>query len=213
MAGTRSYGDACGIARAFDVIGERWAPLIVRELLLGPKRFTDIQVGLPKASPNVLSQRLRELEQAGVVRRRRLPPPAASQVYELTDWGQDLEPAFAALGRWGSRSPAPRSETPLSVDALVVAMRTMCGPSPDPELNAMVELRLGRDVFRARVSSGRLHLSRGPCDRPDAVLETEPVTLQGMLFHGHPLDDALARGDARMQGDIDKVRALLALFG
>src|SRR6266567_3955340 len=178
MAGTRSYGDACGIARAFDVIGERWAPLIVRELLLGPKRFTDIQVGLPKASPNVLSQRLRELEQAGVVRRRRLPPPAASQVYELTDWGQDLEPAFAALGRWGSRSPAPRSETPLSVDALVVAMRTMCGPSP------------------------------GPCDRPDAVLETEPVTLQGMLFHGHPLDDALARGDARMQGDIDKVRAL-----
>ena len=84
---TRTYGEACGIPRALDVVGERWALMIVRELVLGPKRFTDLRTGLPHASPNVLSQRLRELEQAGVVRRRKLPPPAASQVYELTDWG------------------------------------------------------------------------------------------------------------------------------
>src|ERR671932_1050136 len=108
MATMRSYQDGCAVAHALDFVGERWALLVVRELLLGPKRFTDLRTGLPGVSPNVLAQRLRELEQAGVVRRRRLPPPAASQVYELTEWGVDLEPVLTALGRWGSRSPAPR---------------------------------------------------------------------------------------------------------
>jgi DNA-binding HxlR family transcriptional regulator len=98
----RTYGDPCGIARALDVVGERWALLVVRELLLGPKRFTDLRTGLPGASQNVLAQRLRELEQARVVRRRRLPPPARIWVYELTEWGLELEPVVLALGRWGS---------------------------------------------------------------------------------------------------------------
>ena len=92
MAGKRSYGDACGIARALDVVGERWSLMVVRELLLGPKRFTDIRSGLPHVSPDVLAQRLRDLEQAGIVHHRRLPPPYASQVYELTDSGRALEP-------------------------------------------------------------------------------------------------------------------------
>src|SRR5207248_7286064 len=103
MATTRTYGDGCAIARALDLVGERWALLVVRELLLGPKRFTDLRSGLPNASPNVLSERLRELEEAGVLRRRKLPPPAAAWVYELTAWGRDLEPVVTALGRWGSR--------------------------------------------------------------------------------------------------------------
>src|SRR3954452_5144800 len=102
MAGTRSYDDACGIARALDVIGERWALLVVRELVFGPKRFTDLQAGLRRVSPDVLAQRLRDLEAAGVVARRTLPPPAASRVYELTDRGRELEPVLRALGRWGS---------------------------------------------------------------------------------------------------------------
>ena len=111
MATTRTYGDACGIPRALDRVGERWALMVIRELVLGPKRFTDLRTGLPGASPNVLAQRLRELEHAGVVRRRRLPPPAASQVYELTDWGRELEPVLLALGRWG----APVSYTHLTL--------------------------------------------------------------------------------------------------
>src|SRR5215204_4140654 len=90
MATMRTYDDGCAAAHALDLIGERWALLVVRELLLGPKRFTDLRAGLPNASPNVLAQRLRELEAAGIVRRRKLPPPAASRVYELTEWGQDL---------------------------------------------------------------------------------------------------------------------------
>ena len=95
----RTYDDACAAAHALDLIGERWALLVVRELLLGPKRFTDLRAGLPGVSPNVLAQRLRELERAGVVRRRKLPPPAASRVYELTDWGKELEPVIVRLGR------------------------------------------------------------------------------------------------------------------
>src|SRR4051794_40586324 len=109
MATTRTYGDGCAIARALDVVGERWALLIVRELLLGPKRYTDLRRGLPNASPNVLSERLRELEQAGVVQRRKLPPPASSRVYELTEWGLDLEEVVQSLGSWASRSPMPPS--------------------------------------------------------------------------------------------------------
>src|SRR5829696_7206603 len=105
MTTMRTYGDGCAIAQALDLVGERWALLVARELLLGPKRYTDLRRGLPNASPNVLSQRLGELERAGVLRRRKLPPPAASRVYELTEWGMELEPVIVRLGRWGARSP------------------------------------------------------------------------------------------------------------
>src|SRR5438067_4403702 len=103
MPPKRTYGDRCGIARALDLIGERWALLVVRELLLGPKRFTDLKKGLPNASPNVISERLRELEQAGVVRRDKLPPPAGSRVYALTDGGRELEHLVVSLGHWAAR--------------------------------------------------------------------------------------------------------------
>ena len=109
----RTYGDPCGIARALDLVGERWALLVVRELLLGPKRFTDLREALPRVSADVLSQRLRELERTGVLRRAKLPPPAGSRVYELTEWGRELEPVVLALGRWGSRGPFPDGGAPL----------------------------------------------------------------------------------------------------
>src|SRR3954463_5634306 len=103
----RTYGDRCGVARALDVVGERWALLVVRELLLGPKRFTDLRAGLPHVSADVLTQRLKELEQAGVWRRGTLPPPAGSRIYELTERGRELEPIVISLGRWGSVAPFP----------------------------------------------------------------------------------------------------------
>ena len=121
----RSYRDLCGIARALDVVGERWALLVVRELLFGPKRFADLHRGLPGLSQNVLTQRLRELEASGVLARRRALPPAAGLIYELTDRGRTLEPVLLALGRWGSPlSPQPDSAEELSPDALIVALRT-----------------------------------------------------------------------------------------
>src|SRR3954465_10608233 len=122
MAAKRTYGDRCGIARALDAVGERWALLVVRELLLGPKRFTDLRTGLPHVGPDVLAQRLKELEAAGIVARRTLPPPAASKVYELTPRGAELEPVVLALGRWGSVAPGPE-DAAIGVDAFVIALK------------------------------------------------------------------------------------------
>ena len=145
------------MARALDVIGERWALLVVRELLLGPKRFTDLRAGMPNLTPDVLSQRLRELEQAGVLRRDKLPPPIASQVYELTDWGRELEPVVLGLGRWGSRAPFPPGDAALGVDSLVLALKTLYDPGrADGLLGSSFELRLGDQRFEARPKEGRL---------------------------------------------------------
>src|SRR5690349_8050175 len=119
MTTLRTYGDGCGIAHALDLLGERWALLVVRELLLGPKRFTDLRDGLPNASPNVLAQRLRELEQAGVVHRRTLAPPAGSRVYELTDWGRTLKPILLSLGTWALRSPSFPDDAPVGTDSVI----------------------------------------------------------------------------------------------
>ena len=110
MVTARSYRQHCGIARALDLVGERWALLVIRELVLGPRRFTDLREGLPGIATNVLSQRLRELARDGIVARRKLPAPAASNVYELTEYGRELVPITLALGRWGARSMGPRQE-------------------------------------------------------------------------------------------------------
>src|SRR5687767_2362711 len=132
----RSYGDPCGIARALDLVGERWSLLVVRELLFGPKRFTDLRAGLPGASPNVLSQRLRELEGGGVVRRRKEGPAT----YELTEWGRELRPLLVGLGRWGARSRA-RPAGALGVDALMVALESTFVPARAEGRTATYELR------------------------------------------------------------------------
>src|ERR671924_23795 len=113
----RTYGDRCGVARALDLVGERWALLVVRELLLGPKRFTDLRSGLPHVSPDVLSQRLRELEEAGIVRRGKLPAPAGSRIYELTERGRQLEPVILELGRFDvARGSAEDADATIEAD-------------------------------------------------------------------------------------------------
>jgi DNA-binding HxlR family transcriptional regulator len=191
MATTRTYGDGCAIARALDLVGERWALLVVRELLLGPKRYTDLRRGLPNASPNVLSERLRELERAGVVRRRKLPPPAGSRVYELTDWGLQLEETVIALGRWGVQAP---SEAPVrSADSVVLALRAQVDPGA---VQGRYELRVGDDRFRVELADGAITAERGSADRPDAAIEADPDTLDAVLRGRRPLADATIEGDA-----------------
>ncbi len=143
MVGRRKYDEGCAVSHALDLIGERWALLVVRELLLGPKRFTDLRRGLPHVGPDVLAQRLRELEQAGVLRRRTLAPPAGSRVYELTDRGQELEPVLLALGTWGSAAPVPPGHPQLGVDSAMIALRTLFDAGAAGELDATFELRLG----------------------------------------------------------------------
>jgi len=213
MSSKRSYGDACGIARALDVVGERWALMIVRELLLGPKRFTDIRRGLPHVSPDVLAQRLRDLEQAGILHHRRLPPPYASQVYELTASGRALEPALIELGRWGGTyAPPPGDGMGMSLDAYIVSLRTLFDPARAGDLAARVELRLGDERFRVVIGDGRVEAGRGELPDADAVVETDPDTLIDVL-HGHrPLAEALAAGTMRFGGDKRKARRFTELF-
>jgi DNA-binding HxlR family transcriptional regulator len=199
----RTYGDRCGIARALDVVGERWALLVVRELLLGPKRFTDLRTGLPNVGPDVLAQRLRDLDERGVVQRRTLPPPAASQVYELTEWGHELEPVVLGLGRWGSRVPAA-DDAPLGPDAAMLALKTMFRPSGRPR--GRYEIRLGDVAYDVRVDGTRLDVARGTAERPDATIATDPGTLATVLWHGG--DEA----DLDVEGDRAAVTRFLGYF-
>jgi DNA-binding HxlR family transcriptional regulator len=212
MATTRTYDDGCAAAHALDLVGERWALLVVRELLLGPKRFTDLKSGLPHASPNVLAQRLRDLEAAGVVRRGKLPPPAASRIYELTEWGRDLEPVIIALGRWGVRSPTKPPDAELGVDSLILSFRTMFDPDRAEGLDALYEFRLGEDRFRAEVAEGRLEIARGTVEQPDATVEAEAGTLAALVYDELELNDTLSSGDLSIKGDRAVVERFLALF-
>lgn len=209
MAGKRTYGDRCGVARALDVIGERWALLLVRELLLGPKRFTDLRAGMPKLTPDVLSQRLRELEQAGVLRRDKLPPPIASQIYELTDWGRELEPVVLGLGRWGSRAPFPPGDATLGVDSLVLALKTLYDPGrADGLLGSSFELRLGEQRFEARPKHGRLEVTRGAATNPDATIASDPGTLEHILWHSQ----SLTTEDLAITGNREAAVRFLTMF-
>jgi DNA-binding HxlR family transcriptional regulator/putative sterol carrier protein len=212
MGSRRTYGDRCGIARALDVVGERWALLVVRELLLGPKRFTDLRAGLPGLSPDVLSQRLRELEQAGLVCRRKLTPPAGSRVYELTERGLAIEPILLELGRWGSQTPLPEGDAPFSADSFVLALRTLFDPAAAEGVDVTLELRLGEDGFRSHVADRRLDVARGSAEEPDAVVESSPSALAAVLWHDRPLAEALRTGDVEIEGSTPAVKRFLGVF-
>ncbi len=209
---TRTYGEGCGISHALDLVGERWALLVVRELLLGPKRFTDLREGLPNVSPNVLAQRLRELEEADVVRRRKLPPPAGSWIYELTDWGRDLKPIVISLGAWAVRSATFPRDTAVSADSVVLALGTFFDAEAAGDLDAGYELRLGDNVFGVRVADGRIELGREGAEDPDATIETDPNTLRTLIWQGGSLTDALNAGDITIRGDERAVTRFLGLF-
>jgi len=208
----RTYADGCGTAHALDLVGERWALLVVRELLLGPKRFTDLRRGLPGAAPNVVAQRLRDLEAVGLVRRRTLPPPAASKVYELTEWGQELEPVIRALGKWGSRSPYAQHDAPLSVDSLVLAMRTMFEPARAAGFTTTLALRIDGDEFRVRVDGEDFHVERSATGPADVTVTAPVAALDGVIWGGADLDDAVRTGKIAVDGDLASVRRFAELF-
>jgi DNA-binding HxlR family transcriptional regulator len=212
MGNRRTYGESCAASHALDLVGERWALLVVRELLLGPKRFTDLRVGIPHASPNVLSQRLRELEEAGVVRRGTLPPPAASRIYELTEWGRGLEPVILALGSWGSRSPSLPRDAGMSVDCHILALKTVFDSEAADGVDATYQLRIDGHRFRARVSDGRFEVTRGTLEDPDAAITTDAGTLAALLWEGRRLDEARRAGDIEITGDEKAVARFLRLF-
>ncbi len=206
MSGLRSYEDPCGIARALDLIGERWALLVVRELLLGPKRFSELRGGLRGASPNVLSQRLRELEQAGVVER------GEGTCYQLSAWGHQLHPILCQLGRWGAASPH-RPSGELSPDALLVALESTFDPAAAAGLRGTFELQLAGAWYTALVAGSALSITRSPSGSAGpaaalATIVTDPSTLRAVVFG----DRKLAEADVELRGDATAARKLLRSF-
>jgi DNA-binding HxlR family transcriptional regulator len=210
----RGYRQACGIARGLDIVGERWALLVVRELLLGPKRFTDLRAGLPGASPNALTDRLIELTRSGVIRRRQLPRPAASWIYELTEWGQQLEPIVLALGTWALGAPARTEQSFVSLDSLMLTIRTYYTPltgSPTPAVSIAVRILSdsGTQAFGIWLDADSARVGHELPGRPDAVITTDIPTLLDVL--GDP--DRLASIPKRrmtITGNHDAVRRLIA---
>ncbi|MFI9818031.1 winged helix-turn-helix transcriptional regulator [Saccharothrix variisporea] len=210
MASKRKYEESCAAAHALDLVGERWALLVVRELLFGPKRFTDLRAGIPGASPDVLSQRLRQLERAGVVRRRKLPPPAGTRVYDLTAWGRELEPVIVGFGRWGGRSPGLDHRAAIGADAVMLAFKTLFDPRLSAGCVADVFVRVGGEGFRVSLSDNEIDVRRGDAAGADAVVVTDPATLHGIVWGTRSPAEAEAAGEVAVQGDRDRFACLLS---
>ena len=208
----RSYGQFCGLARALELVGERWALLIVRDLLVGPRRFTDLRQGLPRIPTNVLSERLKELEHAGVVRRRVLPRPAASVVYELTDYGSQLDDVVMRLGVWGAQSLGePGPEEIITPDSMTMALRSTFRPEAARGLNVRYELRLGEIVLHARVANGRLTVGEGPLADADLIVDAGPG-IKALLAGDVTPSQAIDSGILRVTGDPALLERFAELF-
>ena len=209
---SRRYDDACGAAHALELVGERWALLVIRELMLGPKRFSDLRSDLPGISANVLTQRLEGLENAGVLVRRKLPPPASSHVYELTPWGYEAEPIFQTLGRWAARSPAHDPSLPLSAVSLLLSFRTMVAPDRIAGLEADIGLHLGRETYRLRIAGGALQVQRAELEGARLVLNGTPTSVAAAVYGGVPLEALEAEGLLVVEGDRAIARNFVTLF-
>jgi len=191
----RGYDDACGTAHALELIGERWALLVLRELMLGSRRFSELRADLPGISANVLTQRLNDLEQRGLVVKKRLPPPASVQVYEATAWGLEAEPIVQALGRWAARSPRHDPTLPISGVSILLSFRTMFDPLRAKDMKATIAFRFGEDRYYVEIGDGKLVARRGEPDAADLIVTAEPTMLAAVVYGKQPLDLVGIEGD------------------
>jgi DNA-binding HxlR family transcriptional regulator len=204
----RWYDDACGTALGMELVGERWSLLIVRELLLGPRRFSALRAGLPGISANVLTQRLEGLEASGIIERRTLPPPANVRVYALTSWGQECEPIVLGLARWALRSPLHDPRLSFSPTAMMLSLKMLLVPERAKDMRAVIGMRLDGEDYVARVEAGFITVARGEASGTDAVLTGSPGAMLPQFFGGLPLAEAEAAGRVSVAGD----RACAARF-
>jgi DNA-binding HxlR family transcriptional regulator len=207
----RSYEDACGTALALDVVGERWALLVVRELVFGPKRFRDLRAGLSNASQNVLSQRLRELEDSGVVHKVELGPPVSAAAYALTERGRALEPVLIELGRWGAGAPGGHGPD-LSTDAFMLLLKTLHRPSPRP---LAARLLVGADAFDVvwRGQPDAISVTRGTHADVDVTMRADVPTLWRLIFTDLTVPAAIAAGDLELTGSRTVAQRFFRSFG
>jgi DNA-binding HxlR family transcriptional regulator len=202
----RVYDDACGLAHALELIGERWAMLVLRELAYGPRRFSELKADLHGISANVLTQRLTELEARGLVRKVRLPPPASVQVYEATPWGLEAAPVIARLGRWAARSPLHDPTLPISHVAIMMSLQTMLDPELARGLIGTLGFRLGETSYVAILHDGRLDVERREIAACDVVFTAAPAELAAVIYGGAPMDLV------GVDGDMVLARRFITLF-
>lgn len=207
------YGDACGTAFAMELVGERWSLLIVRELMLGARRFSDIRASLPGLSAKVLTERLASLEEAGLLARRQLPPPSKAQVYELTEWGYATEPLIQELGRWAAKSSAHDPTLPLSPVSLMLSLRTMADYPRTGSIGAKVGFVIGDESFLVEPGPGELPIRRGGVGEAGAVFRA-PVAaiIAGGIYAGMPWDALEQEAGLVIEGDRDLAMRFVALF-
>ena len=194
----RRYDDACGLAHALELIGERWALIVMRELMFGPRRFSELRADLPGISANVLTQRLTELERRGLIRKTKLPPPASVQVYEATDWGLEAAPVIRALGKWAVRSPRHDPGLFVSAVSIAMSMQTMFDAERAGTLDARFGFRFGEATFLADVRDGAIDVRRGVAEDANVQFIAEPGQMAGVLYGGAPLENIDVKGDMEL---------------
>lgn len=212
---SRSYNQYCGLAYALDIVGERWTLLIIRELIAGPRRFKDLMDGLPDISTNLLAERLKRLEQHGMIRRRVLPPPAGSTVYELTAMGQALEPMLLELGKWGSQFVPPSMDgvNVLRLGSYALTPKTFFRPDRARGVDETYELHIANEVQQVHIHDGEIDVRQGESRNPDVVFHTDMPSYLGLLTGQLQAEEAVSRGLIRIEGDPDALRRFLAICG
>lgn len=210
MARRRSYGEGCAVAHGLDLVGERWTLLVVRELLLGPRRFNSLLAGIRQASATMLAQRLSDMEANGLVRRVRLGSPASTVAWELTEWGYALEPIVMSLGLWASRSPFLDQNGAFSPDALLLHLKARYDPETGPR-PGHYEIRLDNEQYAITVADGTMQVVRGPARSPDAVIQTGTQVLTDIVKKRQAFDHAAATGQLTVTGDAAQLKALLGV--
>lgn len=208
----RRINDACGTAHALELIGERWALLVVRELMLGPRRFGEIKADLPGISANVLTQRLEELEARGLLTRHKLPPPASVQVYELTEWGYEAEPIIQVMGRWATRSPLHDPTRQISGVSVLLSFRTMLDLSRVGDIDASIGFRFGEDRYLGRLNADGFTVARGDPDGADLIFTGQPGALAGAVYGGVPFETLSTAGMLEVRGDRAIADRFITLF-
>jgi len=202
----KRFDDACGLAHAMELLGERWAMLVLRELAYGPRRFSELRADLQGISANVLTQRLGELESRGLVRKLKLPPPASVQVYEATPWGLEAIPVIANLGKWAARSPLHNPALRMSHVSVVMSLQTLISPERAAGLDAKVGFRFGDASYLTHVHDGRLDIERRDSEGADVTFIGQPSAIAGVIHGGAPSDTI------RIEGDMELANRFVTLF-
>jgi len=208
----RRYEDACGTAHSLELIGDRWALLIMRELMLGGRRFSQLRADLPGISANVLTQRLEELEARGVLVRKRLPPPASTQIYELTPWGYEAEIIVREMGRWAARSPLHDSTLRISAVSVLLSLRTMLSRERARGIDAVIGFRFGEESYRGHLTADGITYARGEGDDAKVIFSGEPTALAAAVHGGVPFTDLEAAGLLSITGDLRLAKKFVTLF-